>query len=244
MFQIEDDNFNLIYQNLVKHVKNNGTDISVRGLATKECTNCILSLTNIENHKLDFTKTEAHLRQDKYEKYCKKEIEWYESGCLVAKHAPAKFWQSLSDSQGKIQSNYGYLILHESKPYTSATISSYDFALTLLKKDMFSRQVILHYNLPKHYHTETKDIPCTVVTQVLIREGKLNLTVYQRSSDLYYGLIYDLPWHCYLIKRLVADLQGTYFGLSSGSLIMHLGSVHMYEKNLDFFDNFLKPRER
>lgn len=242
MHQFEDHNFQNIYKNLIKHVQKYGTEIKVRGSITKECTNCIISLTDIENHKLDFSKTKVHSIQRKYNKYCQEELEWYKSGCLVAKHGPAKKWQEISDPQGKIQSNYGYLMLYERKPYVTETITSYDFAIKLLKEDMFSRQVILHYNVPKHYNTQTKDIPCTVATQVLIRDEKLNFSVYQRSSDLRYGLIYDLPWHCYLMKRFVCDLQNIYPTLSTGTLIMHLGSVHIYNDHFKFFKNFLEKR--
>jgi thymidylate synthase len=177
----------MLYKKLVRHVLNTGANIKVRGKKTLECTNCLITLSNIDNDHINFDNTQAHQRQDQYEHYRSREIEWYESGCLLAKHAPADFWKKISSKDGKIQSNYGYLILHEKKPYTANGITSYKNVLNILKKDKFSRQAILHYNLPSHYPANKKDIPCTICTQILIRNGKLNFLVFQRSADLFFG---------------------------------------------------------
>ncbi len=243
MYSIEKDNFNEIYEEVIKHVLDEGSLITVRGEQTQECVNCHLTLTNIANHKINFAKTQAFNRQEAYDNYCKKELEWYESGSLDSANAPATKWREIADEKGRIQSNYGNIILFDNRPYTSSGTTAYEFALQLLKKDKFSRQVILHYNLPNHYNTSTKDIPCTVSTQILIRNDKISFIVFQRSSDLHWGLIYDLPWHCYLINKFLIDLKNSYPNLTSGYLHMALGSVHIYQKDKQSFEKFLTKRD-
>lgn len=242
MFRVEDNDFNTIYTEIVKHVLNNGNDITVRNKRTKECTECFISLTNISNHRLIFSDTNAYERQEKYDKYCSDEISWYESGCLIAKHAPSRFWETIADNEGKIQSNYGHIILHAKRPYTAQGTTSFENAIRLLNEDKFSRQVILHYNLPSNYNTATKDIPCTISTQVLIRGNKLSFLVSQRSSDLYRGLPYDLAWHCHLMNKFIKNLSSTYTDITAGALSMMFGSIHIYSEYESFFQKFLEKR--
>lgn len=241
--EMAEKEFNILYKKLVKHVLNAGANIKVRGKKTLECTNCLITLSNINNDHIDFNNTQAYQRQDQYEHYRRREIEWYESGCLLAKHAPADFWKKISGKDGKIQSNYGYLILHEKKPYTNKGITSYKNVLNILKKDKSSRQAILHYNLPSHYAVNKKDIPCTICTQVLIRNGKLNLLVFQRSADLFFGLPYDIPWHCYLLKQLVNELNNGGMKITPGSLTILIGSAHIYTENISFMKKYLTKRK-
>lgn len=238
----EDNNFNDIYKKILKHVLDKGKDVNVRGLATKECLHCSLCLTDITNDKLNFNNTKAFKRETNYEEYYRNELEWYESGCLVAEHAPSTFWKKLADNHGKIQSNYGYITLYDKLEYHNDVISSYEHSLKLLTKDKFTRQAILHYNLPKHYRINNKDIPCTICTQVLIREDKINFHVFQRSCDLYFGLIYDLPWHCHLLKKMKCDLAKEYKNIECGTLYMTIGSVHLYEKDKDELKKILDER--
>ncbi|MBX9585743.1 MAG: thymidylate synthase [Gammaproteobacteria bacterium] len=241
---IETDNFNDGYKKLVNEVINKGSFVISRGAATLELVNYTIVLTNIEKCRLDFTRTEGYDRQKKYDDYAKNEIEWYESGCLVASHAPSKKWKNIANLDGVIQSNYGYIILKKKLPYSNPFITSYNNVLRLLKADKFSRQAILHYNLPENYDSDTQDIPCTVSVQVLIRDGKIHFIVFQRSSDLFYGLPYDILWHCHLMKKMILDLHSDEIQVEPGSISIVMGSVHIYNKDVDWFKSkFLMDRD-
>ncbi len=245
MHHVKADNFQTIYTDLVTKVRKDGNELEVRGLKTKELVFTSLTLTDITKHKLDFSKTNAHSEQKKYDKYRKAEIKWYESGLLDYTDAPSKkIWPNIADAAGKIQSNYGYLILHKLNQYTSTTETPFNLTLSLLKRDKFSRQAILHYNLPEHYINQ-RDIPCTISTQILIRDNLIHFIVFQRSCDLRHGLIYDLPWHCHLMTKYVDALKSTYQGISTGNLSITIGSLHIYENDNDnkFFDDFTTIRE-
>ncbi len=239
MYNFEHNDFKVLYKNLIQLIFENGENVIVNKKKTREVINCSICLSDINNHVLDFTNIDDK-RQASYHKYLHEEIKWYESGSLIAEDAPSSFWKKIADPEGKIQSNYGHMILFERKPYSKSGITSFLHAINLLKEDKLSRQVILHYNLPQHYDTDTKDIPCNISTQILIRDDFLYFLVFQRSSDLFRGLTYDLPWHCHLMTKFIDELNKIpSYNINAGSLTMLLGSAHIYQENIPFFKKYL-----
>jgi len=95
----------------------------------------------------------------------------------------------------------------------------------MLEKDRDSRQaVIVIFNAMP---SPSKDVPCTVALQFLIRNNVLHTNVLMRSSDAWMGLPYDMfsftmMSMCVALEVGVKDL---------GRMTMMLGSSHLYEKN-------------
>lgn len=73
-------------------------------------------------------------------------------------------------------------------------------------------------------NAETNQAPCLSLVQFQIEEGRLLLTAYQRSSDASLGLPADI-YHLYLISRQVE--------LPLHSITLFLGTVHIYENNIE-----------
>jgi thymidylate synthase len=73
---------------------------------------------------------------------------------------------------------------------------------------------------------ETKDVPCTVMLQFLLRSGKLDLFVVMRSNDLWLGTPYDVPLFC-RIQSWVAAMVGAEVGAYHHAA----GSLHLYERD-------------
>jgi thymidylate synthase len=95
-----------------------------------------------------------------------------------------------------------------------------------LRDDPDSRQAIIQiYIRPDG---PTKDVPCTMTAQFLIRDGLLNLIVNMRSSDIWLGLPYDV-FNFTMIQNIVAAL----LGLNIGTFFMNLGSSHLYVANFE-----------
>jgi thymidylate synthase len=69
----------------------------------------------------------------------------------------------------------------------------------------------------------SKDIPCTLTFQFLVRQGCLNLIVTMRSSDVWLGLPYDF----FSFSQLLNIWAGV-LSLPVGWLAMNLGSSHLY----------------
>lgn len=173
--------------------------------------------------------------------YTAKELEWYLSGNMKADSAPSSFWNKLANPDGTINSNYGYLILHENSegfmfesdyPF-EVYRTPYEWALETLKKDKDSRQAIMRVNKPNHAWMGNKDFPCTLSVVVHIREDKLHISVDQRSGDANFGLVYDIPWWCWLQEKMLLDLKSTYPNLEKGNFTHLVHSFHIYEKDIE-----------
>ncbi len=165
--------------------------------------------------------------------YTAKEVALYDSGTnRVEDFAKAsKFWEKIANPDGTINSAYGFLIWHN-KSLANGTMTPWDWAKQSLINDKDTRQAILRFSLPEHSNLGTKDFPCTLFGNFLIRENRLNLTIAMRSNDLWLGLTYDLPWFCGLIDRMIADLKPTYPDLQKGMYTHIAHSAHIYERDI------------
>ncbi len=74
----------------------------------------------------------------------------------------------------------------------------------------------------------SRDIPCTLTWQFLLRKGVMHMIVNMRSSDGWLGLPYDM-FNFSMMCNYVAGLCG----VRPGSLTMHLASSHLYEEHWD-----------
>jgi len=96
--------------------------------------------------------------------------------------------------------------------------------LHLLRKDSSTRQAVIQIYRPQSL--ESRDVPCTLSLQFLLRYGKLHTIANMRSSDIWLGLPYDAFNFTMLANILAAQL-----GVELGPLTFHLGSSHLYEVN-------------
>lgn len=106
------------------------------------------------------------------------------------------------------------------------------YILGVLKRDIDSRQAILQiYRQPTGM---TKDVPCTLSLQFLVRDKKLHTIATMRSSDVWLGLPYDS--HCF---TQMGNILAGQLGVELGHFTIHLGSSHMYDRNADSIDRIL-----
>lgn len=96
-----------------------------------------------------------------------------------------------------------------------------------LRKDNQTRQAVATLFNPD-MSTNTKDTPCTISLQWLLRDDHLNCIATMRSSDIWLGLPYDF----YVFSQLTNCLAG-YLDKKPGWLQMQLGSMHLYEANFE-----------
>lgn len=71
---------------------------------------------------------------------------------------------------------------------------------------------------------------CTIALQFLIRNNELQMTVYMRSNDVYFGLPYDYIYFV-SIGQYIANKLNINFGLYTH----HATSLHMYLRDVDKF---------
>jgi thymidylate synthase len=104
-----------------------------------------------------------------------------------------------------------------------------------LKTDSMSRQAVVTIWTPNP--PITKDTPCTVSLQFLLRDDKLNCIATMRSSDAWLGFPYDLFNFSQLTNYLAACLD-----VQVGYLAMNLGSSHLYAPNFGSAANVVGER--
>lgn len=157
-------------------------------------------------------------------RYAIGELLWYLSGNnkLSAIQKFTKAWDRMSDDGEYVNSNYGYCLMHK------FGFNQIEQALIQLRDNPNSRQVVLHIKEARNLiDSPTNDLNCTVCLQLFIRDGKLYMTTYMRSNDLWMGFPYDVFQFTCLQTLLAMELDvelGTYTHVA--------GSLHLYERDL------------
>ena len=157
--------------------------------------------------------------------YIERELAWYKSQSLYVEDIPGQtpaIWKQVADKNGKINSNYGYLIWSEENG------RQYDNVLNELRKNPNSRRAVMIYNRPtmhSDYCTDgMSDFICTYANDFLIRDGKLISHYLMRSNCAIFGANNDFAWARYVQQKLAHDLD-----IAVGDLIWTASSLHVYE---------------
>ncbi len=114
--------------------------------------------------------------------------------------------------------------------------SQIDYVVATLLNDISSRQAVI--NIWRENPGPTKDMPCTLSLQFIVRMGRLHCVASMRSSDLWLGHPYDIVNFSAIsfavllhLKALFKDeFTGT---LDLGNLFLTAGSKHLYERNVE-----------
>ncbi len=100
----------------------------------------------------------------------------------------------------------------------------------ILGKNPDSRQAVLDiHNINDTFRVDTLDavdIPCTLALIFYIRDGKLCLHATMRSSDVWFGIYYDIPAFCFIQRRVAEALNR-----EAGRFDLTTSSLHLYEKH-------------
>jgi thymidylate synthase len=90
-----------------------------------------------------------------------------------------------------------------------------------------SRRIIAtHYN-PSEVHLGAL-FPCHIMTQFNVRDGKLDCLFWMRSSDVGFGLPYNLMYYA-MFTHMMAKLCG----LEAGNLVYQAGDCHIYKDQIE-----------
>ena len=77
---------------------------------------------------------------------------------------------------------------------------------------------------------ETSQLPCLSLFQFQISNGKLYITVYQRSADSNLGLPSDI-YHAFLISRMI--------DIPLANITFFIGNAHIYTNNIETTEKLL-----
>lgn len=174
------------------------------------------------------------IRKPNYE-YIERELEWYKSQSRYVEDIPGDtpaIWKQVSDSNGMINSNYGYLIWSEENG------NQYENVKTELQKNPNSRRAVMIYNRPSMHDDYCadgmSDFICTYANTFLIRDGKLVSHYLMRSNDAVFGFNNDVAWCKHVQRQLAEDLN-----VEVGPVIWTVSSLHVYERHFKFIEELL-----
>lgn len=163
-------------------------------------------------------------------RYAVGELLWYLSGSNRTKDIAlyAKRWNELSDDGKTANSAYGHRI------FERFGFDQYEYIKMLLRQDPNSRQAVIH--IKDANMQETKDMPCTIALQYLIRNNRLHATTFMRSNDIWFGFPYDVFSFTALQIKLAFEL-----GVDIGTYTHIAGSLHLYQRDYKKYkDNMAK----
>lgn len=176
--------------------------------------------------------------------YIQRELDWYLSQSLYVKDIPGnvpKIWQDVSSKDGKINSNYGYLV------FNSENYAQYENVLMELSRSPFSRRAVMIYTRPSMHSNwcvnGMSDFICTNAVQYMIRNGMLEVVVQMRSNDVVYGYRNDYAWQKYVQDKLVYDYNcGTKKAdkIIAGNITWQVGSLHVYERHYSLIEKYIQ----
>lgn len=233
------DNFTECFKTLVNEVYHNYDFISSpRGLKIKERLGVSFEIKNPRNRLLYVDSRKFSLE------YMTAECLWYLSGnnktSWISKYS--KFWKNISDDGIHANSAYGYRIFtSENRNPAKSIISSiptsqWQYVINELKNDQDSRRAVIHIKMPSDSQYKL-DVPCTLTLQYFIRNNKLYSITNMRSTDIIFGLSYDVPAFTVLQELLALELGvelGTYKHISN--------SLHVYQRHFDMCKNIINEK--
>lgn len=170
------------------------------------------------------------------EDYVLRELEWYLLQSLKVDDIPGgapEIWKQVADKNGKINSNYGYLI------YSYDNYSQYANVFEELRKNPNSRRAVMIYTRPSmhydYYKDGMSDFICTNAVNYFIRNGKIHAVVQMRSNDAIFGFKNDLYWQKYVLNALAHDLK-----VEAGDIVWNAASLHIYERHFYLVDGYVR----
>lgn len=99
------------------------------------------------------------------------------------------------------------------------------WAIETLTADPDSRRVVVQmWDAATDPQISSKDIPCNLCVLFKVREGRLNMTVYNRSNDVIYGAYGSNAVHFSMLQEYVAS----HLGVQVGVYNQVSDSLHVY----------------
>lgn len=230
----EFDTFQDAYKSILSEVYHNGTNMS----HTREIIHSGFTVKNTDNMIDTIRKPST--------RYAISELIWYWAGSnrLDWINRFSTFWNRLSDDGQTCGSAYGHII------HKKFGFDQIQKVIKELKKDKSSRRATIKINTPRLSQfgdakdlSDTKDEFCTLSLQFLIRDNKLDMIVNMRSNDLWKGLPYDSIYFVSIMEDIVDQLKDTYPDLQKGSYTHFVGSIHIYDSDLEKVNKVLQEKD-
>ena len=115
--------------------------------------------------------------------------------------------------------------------YGPPIVDQLPYILHTLKEDIHSRRAVITIWRPKP-DTRSKDIPCTVSLQWVVRGEFIYCIANMRSNDIWLGTVYDMYVFSMITQWICAELFNVCeIDILPGTLFLNAGSLHLYKDN-------------
>jgi thymidylate synthase len=218
--EIDCDNIPLNYPTVLRRVIEEGQRVSPRGLETVEVRG--LSLVS-KNPRKRFI---SHPSRNANPVFPIVELMWYLSGNdtpEVISHYISAVTRYVNPNSGRFDGAYGPRL----RGY-GGRIDQLVVVYDKLKQDVETRRAVMMIFDPLLDNKESLNVPCNVLFQLLVRDGKLELIAYTRSQDMVKGFTYDTAeW------QLLQDILAGWLDVDVGLFRLVIGSAHVYASDME-----------
>jgi thymidylate synthase len=167
------------------------------------------------------------------------ELVWYLSGNnkteWISKYSA--FWKNISDDGETANSAYGARLFKKHPSIAQGRFTQLEYVINELRADPDSRRAVMHLRVPSDSIDAKLDVPCTLALQYFIRDNKLHQVVNMRSSDLVFGIAYDIPAFTLFQEMIANEL-----GIEMGSYTHVSNSLHIYETHFKMVNEILESK--
>jgi thymidylate synthase len=211
------------YLDLVQHIINEGAVKTDRtGTGTTSCFGYQLRFNLEQGFPLVTTK-KLHLKSIIYE------LLWFINGDTNVRYLNdngVSIWNEWADANGDLGPVYG----KQWRSWQGANGKVHDQLMDVIaqiKKNPDSRRLIISaWNVGEL--GDMALMPCHVLFQFYVANGRLSCQLYQRSADVFLGVPFNIASYA-LLTLMVAQVCG----LKPGEFIHSFGDVHLYNNHID-----------
>jgi len=160
---------------------------------------------------------------------CLGELVWYLSGSdnvsFIQYYIPG--YEKYAEPDGTVHGAYGPRIFGQE-------CNQFEVVREKLTSHDGTRKAVIQIFDAKDILRSYNDVPCTCTLQFFIRNGKLDLVVYMRSSDAFKGLPHDI--FCF---TMLQEIMARSVGCDIGSYKHFSGSLHIYDYDLESVQQYI-----
>lgn len=169
-----------------------------------------------------------------------KEILWmWRDGSNNIKDLDAHIWDAWADENGSIGKSYGYQV-GKKHQFKEGFMSQVDLLLYKLKNNPMDRRMIVTL----WDNDDLKDMalaPCVFMSIWDVTDGKLNMTLIQRSGDVLAAAApggFDVIEYA-VLQHMIAQVSG----LQVGELVHIVDNLHIYDRHEELVKSVLDNPE-
>lgn len=168
------------------------------------------------------------------------EMLWFISGSSNIKYLQdhnIHYWDDFADQKLNLGPVYGVQWRHwKDANNPGQEIDQLQWAIDQIRNNPNSKAIIVSAWNPADLE-EMRLPPCHTMFQFDVTKGKLRMQLYQRSSDVFLGLPFNITQYSMLLM-MVAKITG----LEPRELVVSIGNAHLYNNHLEQAKEQLKRK--